>query len=135
MHLFDYFKKRPKQAKANEGKESYELKMLNLECDAYRKYDISPLLEWIAKETDPILLASAYCLLNTWDWPSFWQEVFPAPEDKNILDTPAYALTYPLMDMCRKKAEALSPGLTQAVWMTSYYQRYSARDTQPTTSA
>lgn len=94
------------------------------------------LLQWISSCTDAEKLASAYCLINTYDWPNY----LPKPKEEYDLysggwnQTPdgkhnykSIGFTTALMDMLEKKAEMLSPGLKQAVWMSKSYKQYSTR--------
>ncbi len=127
MKLFNWFKSEKSEAeifKAEEERYRYSFHEL-----------YSPeLLEWIGATNDPVLLACASHLINTWDWPDY----LPKPNDKYDIkshgwrsdpkDYKSIFFTQDLMKQLDRKAEMLSPGLSQNLWLTQHYRKYSTVD-------
>lgn len=90
------------------------------------------LLEWIGATNDPILLACAHHLINTFDWPDYLPKPKPEFDIKGhghmtTFDYKSNLFTKDLMKQLKEKSEMLSPGLCQALWMTRYYKKYSTK--------
>lgn len=133
MKLFNWFKRK---------KSDTDIFREKMEEHQYMAYDLySPeLLEWIGATNDPVLLASAYHLINCWDWPDY----LPKPKDEYDIkkhgwleprDYKSIVFTQKLMEQLKTKSEMLSPGLFQSLWMSRYYQKYSTKKVEVPTSS
>lgn len=96
----------------------------------YKDYYTEDLVRWFASENDAFKLACAYCIINSWGWPNF----MPKPSDKFDLNTHGYVygsynygmirFSREIMDALENKAETISPGTKQQVWLSGLYEQY-----------
>jgi hypothetical protein len=127
MNLLKWFKK-PTQLDIK--REKY---LKGVDENKYTFYELytPELLEWIANTNDPILLACASHLINCWDWPNYLPK--PRPEYDivghgwNNGDYKSVLFTQKLMEQLDKKAEMISPELSQTLWVTGYYRKFSTK--------
>jgi hypothetical protein len=117
--MFNLFKK-----KTESTYEDYRIKRVMAESELYRKYDFSPFIEWVNTENDAEKLGSAYCVINTWGWPSFMPPLPFESELRKNREVPESYFASIIMGLCKNKAEVLHPGLTQVIWMSGAYRKY-----------
>lgn len=120
--------------KSKKQKQSDEYKdgMAKGEYECFKLFT-PELISWVNNCNDAELLASAYCIINCWEWPDFmppmpvgyiessggWGNKPGDPKDYTMI-----AFTQKLMGMLEGKAEKISPGLKQAIWMSKSYAKF-----------
>jgi len=87
------------------------------------KYWTPEMIEWIGKETDPVKLAVASCLINAGEWPE-WLPGKPEGELMTNVKIDGIRLFYDItvIEMLQEKSEAIAPGLYEYIRLTGYYR-------------
>lgn len=89
------------------------------------------LIEWIARENDPIVLSCTSHFINCGGWPDY----LPSkpedylPRDKSAERDLQLYFCYELLNMLSDKSDMLSPGLSKKIWLTEYYKTYYEKTT------
>lgn len=79
------------------------------------------ILRWVSKETDSYRLALTSHLLNCHVWPSWLPNMpvgFYSDKEKYLRETCM------LIRILKRKADNLSPGIYNMIWVTKLYQRH-----------
>ncbi len=110
--------KRELELRQKERREKYQAPETQWEADKLWSME---LMEWISKQTDPIVLASAACLVNSWEWPEWLPGAVgkydPQTEPhKNIYTVDVYR-------MLKQKADSIMPGISQKVWASGEFRK------------
>jgi hypothetical protein len=119
-NIFKLFKQKPAEIK----KKPWEDPDISNRIESIKKYWTPELIEWMGNETNPVILATAACLLNTWIYPPFMPS---NPGDYMRADENNPVLSYfisDLMKMLAKKSELICPGLYHKIWISNYYNKY-----------
>lgn len=120
-NLFKLFSKQ----KTTDEKESECLNSdLYLRIESTKKYWTPELIEWVGNEKNPITLAVASCLLNTWTYPNFMPSN-PGDYSNAHKDNPA--LSFFISDLCEMletKCESICPKLHYKIRVTNYYEKF-----------
>lgn len=88
------------------------------------KFWTPELIEWIGNENDPVKLSCACHLVNCHEWPE-WLPSKPEKYNDYIKNDEYFLRIHfacELMRMLEKKADAISPGLCQKIWLTNYFR-------------
>lgn len=89
------------------------------------------LIEWIARENDPIVLSCTSHLINCGGWPDYLPskpEGYPL-RDKSAERDLQLNFSCELLNMLSDKSDMLSPGLSKKIWLTEYYKTYYEKTT------